>query len=266
MAEVENDPNRAVESACVRLHLAEYLIHQSKFSEAVQTLRRASRSLSLAASSSSSPIGVTHCSPYWASLVEGEVQRESAGDWQALLTRRWQMQIDHLHSNTYALLGVCTFRDNPSHPEYALSLLEEGLHLFPRSMVLLLCSGEVHSQCGDMVKAIKQFHKCTELDPTHPLPWVNAGRTYQQLGQVQAALMHVRKSIEIDPTLAMTRVDLAQLLRQNGHMAEAVQEIDKAMELAKQVSEIRDVLTARYVVLLQQSLKKKGLYSAAISL
>ena len=256
----------------VDLHLAEYYINQNQFSEGVRALRRAKRSLSQSLSRGFSdlvPIGV---SPYWSGLLttttegEGSATTAVTGDWSTIFDRRIQSNRDHLQSNVYALLGVCQFRDDPSHPEYSLSLLEEGLSLYPRSTVLLLCSGEVHSQCGDMVKAIKHFQTATKLEPGHPLPWVNAGRTYQQLGQLHAATNHVKKAVEIDPSLAMTRVDLAQLLRQSECIDEAVQAIDAAMELAKQVSEIRDVLTARYVVLLQQSLKKKGLYNASISL
>jgi tetratricopeptide (TPR) repeat protein len=144
-----------------------------------------------------------------------------------------------------------------------MNVLEEGLDQLPNSMILLLCTGEVHSQCGDMVKAIKMFHKASLLQAGHPLPWVNAARTYQQLGQLTAATSHIEVALALDPSLAMTRVDKAQLLRQAGSQfeKEAVQNIDCALDLARQVSEIRDVMTARYVTLLQQSLQEKGLYT-----
>ena len=147
-----------------------------------------------------------------------------------------------------------------------MGILEEGLELYPHAVILLLCAGEVHSQCGDMVKSIKMFRKASLLEAGHPLPWVNAARTYQQLGQLDAAKAHIQVALSLDPTVAMTRVDHAQLLRQCEKMAEAVESIDIALDLAKQVSEIRDVMTARYVTLLQQSLKKKGLYTSSISL
>jgi tetratricopeptide (TPR) repeat protein len=147
-----------------------------------------------------------------------------------------------------------------------MNILEDGLKECPNSVILLLCSGEVHSQCGDMVKSIKMFRRASLLEAGHPLPWVNAARTYQQLGQLDAANAHVAVALALDPSIAMTRVDHAQLLRQSERMEEAVTTIDIALTLARQVSEIRDVMTARYVTLLQQSLKAKGLYTSPISI
>lgn len=151
--------------------------------------------------------------------------------------------------------------------QFALNILEEGLHSYPSSLILMLCQGEVHAQCGDMVKAIGLFAKAYSSRPDHPLALVNAGRTYQQLGQFHAAYSHITESLRVDNTFAMSYIDLAQLLRQQPSLSkESCREIsnptvaiEEAIPLAKQVSEIRDVLTARYVTLLQQSLKEKGL-------
>jgi hypothetical protein len=54
--------------------------------------------------------------------------------------------------------------------------LEKGLRQYPSSVILLLTTGEVHSQCGDMAKSIKLFQKACELDQYHPLPYLNAAR------------------------------------------------------------------------------------------
>lgn len=132
--------------------------------------------------------------------------------------------------------------------------------------MLLLCQGEIHAQCGDMIKAINLFSQVYKLKPFHPLALVNAGRTYQQLGQYHAAYEHIVKSLEVDSTFAMSYIDLAQLLRLqpklgsnlHSNVPNAIVAIEEAIPLSKQVSEIRDVLTARYVTLLQKALKNKG--------
>jgi predicted Zn-dependent protease len=51
--------------------------------------------------------------------------------------------------------------------------------------ILMLCCGELHSQVGDMVKALDFFQKASVLMPGNPLSYVNAARTYQQLSQVK---------------------------------------------------------------------------------
>jgi hypothetical protein len=66
----------------------------------------------------------------------------------------------------------------------------------------------------------------------------------------------------LDPSLAMTRVDYAQLLRQMNEIDQAVVTIEEALELARQVSEIRDVLTAKYVTSLQHTLKEEGFFTS----
>ncbi len=113
-----------------------------------------------------------------------------------------------------------------------------------------------------MTKSIKLFEKASRLESYHPLPYVNAGRTYQQLGQLSTARDHLKIAMTLDPSLAMTRVDYAQLLRQMNEIDQAVVTIEEALELARQVSEIRDVLTAKYVTSLQHTLKEEGFFTS----
>jgi tetratricopeptide (TPR) repeat protein len=138
-------------------------------------------------------------------------------------------------------------------------IMEEALKQYPKSTILLLCSGELHSQCGDMAKSIKQFHQAHSLDRYHPLPFINVSRTYQQLGELHTSKAHLEIALKCDPSLAMTRVDFAQLLRQLGQIEDAVVMINVAYSIAKHVSEIRDVLIAKYITTLQQILKEKGM-------
>jgi tetratricopeptide (TPR) repeat protein len=276
----------------VLLHFAEYHIHSNTFDEATRILRRTQRSMSSYSPSWTMEVPEA-CHPYWSTLMQEQraiiEQRKKqatspalviSGElyWTEVMEGRIDESFAHLKSNVYALLGVCMFRENPTKPELSLSQLEEGLVLFPKSNVLLLCSGEVHSQCGDMARSIKLFQQAAgetfrenvnenkDDDWSHPLPWVNAARTYQQLGQLSAAQSHLSRALALDPSLAMTRVDEAQLHRQQGDINRAVVAIEEAMQRSRQVSEIRDVLTARYVVLLQQSLKDKGLDRTNIAL
>ncbi len=123
----------------------------------------------------------------------------------------------------------------------------------------MLCGGEILSQAGDMVKGLEHFRNVSQLPAYRalPLPYVSAARVYQQLGQLHKAHVHLSRAIQLDDTLAMTLVDLSQLHRQEKQLDKAVQTIDQAMRCAKQVSEIRDVLSTKYLARLQQTLAEK---------
>ena len=63
--------------------------------------------------------------------------------------------------------------------------------------------------------------------------------------------------------MAMVRVDLAQNLLLAGKATQAIVLLDEALMLAKQVSEIRDVLTARCIATMQVGLEERGLYCSS---
>lgn len=81
--------------------------------------------------------------------------------------------------------------------------------------------------------------------------------------QIATAERHLQAALLLDPAMAMVRVDLAQNLLLSGHAAQALQLLDEAVQLAKQVSEIRDVLTARTIAAMQLSLEERGLYCSS---
>jgi Tfp pilus assembly protein PilF len=109
------------------------------------------------------------------------------------------------------------------------------------------------------VAALKSFREVSVCDPLHPLPYLNAARVYQQLNQKEEARIHMEIALAVDPTLAMTRVDLAQHHLHLGNSAVALETLEGALDLARHVSEIRDVLTARTVALIQLELESEGL-------
>ena len=74
---------------------------------------------------------------------------------------------------------------------------------------------------------------------------------------------HLQAALKLDPAMAMVRVDLAQNLLLSGKAAEALVLLDDALALARQVSEIRDVLTARTIASMQLSLEDRGLYCSS---
>ena len=123
-----------------------------------------------------------------------------------------------------------------------------------------LCYGEILSQAGDAVGGILAFRKCAIIDPYNPLPFINTARTFNQMGQPYLAMRHINRALELDDTYCMTFVDLAQVFLQQGQTKEALTHISKALQLARHVSEIRDVLTAQKIALIQEELEQKGFF------
>lgn len=128
-------------------------------------------------------------------------------------------------------------------------------------MYLLICTGEIISQTGDAVKAIKCFKKASTINPLHPLPYVNAARTYVQLNQSKKALAHLSYAIFLDKYQASTMVDLSQIYLLSGKTKLALETLQIALNMAKHVSEIRDVLTALKIAKIQLKLHEEKIYS-----
>lgn len=156
--------------------------------------------------------------------------------------------------------GVAQFRCSPANPEISLRTLQEGIVKYPESLYLLLCTGEIVSQSGDAVKAIKCFKRASTLSPLNPLPYVNAARTYVMLNQSKKALAHLSLAIGLDECLASTRVDLSQLYLLSGKTQLALSTLQMALDMAKHVSEIRDVLTALQIATIQMKLQEQAVY------
>ena len=143
--------------------------------------------------------------------------------------------------------------------QLAMREVQSGLTLYPRSEYLLLCQGEIFCQAGESVAALKLFKKVSEIDPDHPLPYLNAARVYQQLGQQLQSLRHMKLALNADPSFSVARVDLAQHCLHLGHTEAALQTLDSSLRLARHVSEIKEVLTARSIATMQLELEARGL-------
>eukprot|EP00981_Chlorochromonas_danica_P013166 scaffold5931_cov173-Ochromonas_danica.AAC.4 len=250
---------RHPDHAVALLHYAEVEIHRNAFPAALGYLRRARQLLDahlLVDAPSTTGRHLYHLPP------TGEVTFE-VGSLSWALSFKQSMLRSHrlISANIIAMLGAAHFRIQPNSPEVAVRTLEEGLCRpgLVTSSALVLCLGDVHCQCGDMVKAIKLYQAAQVFDPTNPLPFLNASRAYAQLSQRQHSLAHLRAAEEADSSCVLVYVDLARSLRSQGLAEESAQCSRKALGLAKQVSDFREVLAAQYLALLILLLERKGL-------
>lgn len=285
----------APSSATVLLHLAEMDIHRNSFAEALASLRKGMRltntsslpddcgeaaayraeylySLQQLVADIGEGIGGKHasidCKANGYGHSNGQKQQQLR-EIQNELKERYEGAMQEAQANVMSLMGVTLFRANPMRPEIALDTLRRALQKFHSQQratpILLLCCGEVHSQAGDVVQALDCFRRAHLLAPTNPLSLVNAARTYQQLGHLRIAQQHLHAALKLDPAMAMVRVDLAQNMLLSGQVAQALQQIEEALQLAKQVSEIKDVLTARVVAEMQREFEENKMYAPPLN-
>jgi Flp pilus assembly protein TadD len=149
----------------------------------------------------------------------------------------------------------------------AEQIIQEAMQLpqCKADMALLVTSAEVRAQTGQMVLALEQLQSAATRGAViqSPLPYLTGARLYQQMGQLAVAQEHIAQAQKLDPHYAMTAVDQAQCQRLQGDLTGAEHSLEHAWQCARQVSELREVLSAKYLVKLQQRLAEQWHLSAA---
>jgi uncharacterized protein HemY len=83
-----------------------------------------------------------------------------------------------------------------------------------------LFRSEVMTQFGDFAGALALMQSASQLDPTCPLPYVNAGRAFTAMGDLASARKHLLKAEQVSLTvyfcIKVQCVEL-QLSRVNTH-------------------------------------------------
>ena len=111
---------------------------------------------------------------------------------------------------------------------------------------------------GDAMASLQYYKQASTLDPYNPLPYLNASRVYQQIKLHSESFRHMQLALHIDNQFSMAKVDLAQYYLHIGALEMSLSTLDEALQLAKHVSEIKDVLTAKIMTLTQINLQKEG--------
>jgi len=80
----------------------------------------------------------------------------------------------------------------------------------PRAQKHKKKAGDYYSQ-GEKLKAISEFKKAAEIDPTDSAIFNNIGGIYGELGDYDEALKYLRKALEIDPDLGPAKRQLKRI-------------------------------------------------------
>lgn len=137
-------------------------------------------------------------------------------------------------------------------PQVAANALREVLAQDPENVPALLNLGVLYHQAGQHSKAIEQFQRVTELQPTEPRAYLNLAAAEDALGHLNAAEAALLKALELAPGQAGVHHNLGVLYlkrQQYGHaMAEFELELainPASKETAAALRSLRDKLIPR---------------------
>jgi len=143
--------------------------------------------------------------------------------------------------------------------EDAIPLLESGLKLAPMRPDLRAALGESYFMAGKVDKAIEEFKKLVEVEPS-ARSYAFLGLSYRHLGRFDEAKQYFQKGIKLDPNNAACLFNLGfiaerqgdtavadatfqQILRNNPDYPDALLELANLRIAGKRLPEAADLLT-----------------------
>lgn len=114
----------------------------------------------------------------------------------------------------------------------AISVLEEGLSLFPDNKQLLYFHGALLDKVGERERSLLSMKKILEKDPEDPSALNFLGYTYAELDRdLDQAEKWVRKAAQLRPGDGFIQDSLGWVLFKRGRLSEALTHLRKASEL-----------------------------------
>ena len=164
--------------------------------------------------------------------------------------------------NTDIIFQMAQVSISQNYYEDAIPLLESGLQIAPRRTDLLATLGESYFMSGKIEKAIEEFKKLIEIEPS-ARSYAFMGLPYRHLGRFDEAKQYFEQGLKLDPhnssclynlgVIAAKQGDsagaetfFAQIIRSNPNFPEAILELANLRIAAKKYPEAADLLR-RYV-------------------
>ncbi|MCF3651834.1 tetratricopeptide repeat protein [Synoicihabitans lomoniglobus] len=110
-----------------------------------------------------------------------------------------------------------------------------------RALVLAPDNGEVHHQTArlwerlrNQVKALAEYERAAELDPTIDDVWARLVTLYKAIGDTGKARRALTNGLEVNPSSAALLIERGRQLKERGRGAEALADFEKVIELHPQ--------------------------------
>jgi len=120
--------------------------------------------------------------------------------------------------------------------EDAIPLLESGIKLAPKRPDLLATLGESYFMAGKVDKAIDNFTKLIEIEPS-ARSYAFMGLSYRHLGRFDEAKSYFQKGLKLDPHNAMCMFNLGYISERQGDVTEAESRFSEVLKLKPDYSD-----------------------------
>jgi len=136
------------------------------------------------------------------------------------------------------------FDEKMLEPLKTVNELEKLAVQYPDKAVIFEKLGWVYSKEKNFERAIKNYNKAIELNPSSAGPYNNLGNIYFLLGDRDKAIALWQRSLAINPGQVDSRLNLAIAFYYNGQLKQASDEVKKVLEI--------DPKNSKALVLLKQ--------------
>jgi tetratricopeptide (TPR) repeat protein len=97
--------------------------------------------------------------------------------------------------------------------------------------------GVSHLNTNKPEKALKDFTRAIEIDPTRADGYAGRGNVLQAMGQYEASLQDYDRAIEINPKLANAHVNRGSVYSHLGQYEKAIADYEKGLELDPKIDD-----------------------------
>jgi tetratricopeptide (TPR) repeat protein len=112
--------------------------------------------------------------------------------------------------------------------------------------------GLAFDQKGDVDRAMADYTKAIELEPTDPSPFINRGRIYMNRREYDRAIADYDKAFVVAPGLVLARFNKAVALDRAGRPQEATHEYRTFLQVAGPDDEANAVQARQRLAALEQ--------------
>ena len=122
--------------------------------------------------------------------------------------------------NTDIIFLMAQVSISQNYFEDAIPLLESGLKIAPQRADLLAALGESYFMSGKVDKAIEEFKKLIEVEPS-ARSYAFLGLSYRHLGRFDEAKQYFQKGLKLDPHNSSCLFNLGFIAERQGDSAAA---------------------------------------------
>ena len=108
--------------------------------------------------------------------------------------------------------------------------------------------GEEYIALDKYDKAISDFSKAIEIDPSEPLYYYNRANAFFDIKQYDAALKDYSKALELNNKLLDAYVNRGMLYSETGHQNNAIYDFQKALELNPRQADVCNLIGVSYAI------------------